>query len=61
LPYTSLRNTHKGETTANGWQLALLKAGIEGWNEWRQKKTWADVDLFGAALRAANLTEAASA
>jgi uncharacterized protein YjbI with pentapeptide repeats len=48
---------------ANAEQLALLKAGVEGWNKWRKKKPDEMVDLSGADLgkadiRRANLSEA---
>lgn len=38
-------------------QLALLKSGIRGWNEWRQYNLDHPVDLSGADLRGITLTE----
>jgi hypothetical protein len=29
-------------------QLALLQAGVEGWNEWRGKELDKDIDLTGS-------------
>jgi uncharacterized protein YjbI with pentapeptide repeats len=69
LPYTVLCDTHKREAMANAEQLALLKAGVEGWNKWRKEDNWktpvelseADLgkaNLFGAYLREANLRNA---
>jgi hypothetical protein len=48
---------------ADAEQLALLKAGVEGWNKWRKKEPSKQVDLIGAYLpkvdlRGANLNEA---
>ena len=45
---------------ANEEQLALLKAGVEGWNKWREEKPDEKIDLskanlIGADLRGANL------
>lgn len=43
---------------ANNEQLALLKAGVEGWNHWRNDNSRTQIDLSGADLRYAKLTEA---
>jgi hypothetical protein len=43
---------------ANAEQLALLKAGVEGWNKWQEKEPLAKIDLGEASLRGANLTGA---
>ena len=43
---------------ANAKQLALLKAGVEGWNRWREKEPKANIDLRGADLRGAQLGQA---
>ncbi len=53
---------------ANEEQLALLKAGVEGWNEWRKKNPNAEIDLkmadlegdyfVGADLKGADLSGA---
>ena len=40
---------------ANAEQLALLKAGVKGWNEWRKIKPHEKIDLREADLRGANL------
>jgi uncharacterized protein YjbI with pentapeptide repeats len=40
---------------ANEDQLALLKAGVEGWNEWREKEPDEEIDLSGADLSQAKL------
>ena len=44
---------------ANQEQLDLLKAGVEGWNAWRQANAEAEldvvIDLSGADLTGANL------
>ena len=40
---------------ANEEQLALLKAGVDGWNEWRAKEPKKKIDLHGAGLNYANL------
>jgi uncharacterized protein YjbI with pentapeptide repeats len=44
---------------ANQEQLNLLKAGVEGWNAWRQANAEAEmdvvIDLSGADLTGANL------
>jgi hypothetical protein len=48
---------------ANAEQLALLKAGVRGWNRWREKEPDREIDLTGtrfsgAVLRGVNLSEA---
>jgi uncharacterized protein YjbI with pentapeptide repeats len=43
---------------ANAQQLALLKAGIEGWNTWRGMNPEEKIDLTVADLRGADLSEA---
>lgn len=43
---------------ANVQQLALLKAGIEGWNTWRGMNPEEKIDLTVADLRGADLSEA---
>ena len=47
---------------ANQEQLDLLKAGVEGWNAWRQANADAEldvvIDLSGADLDRADLTDA---
>ena len=44
---------------ANAEQLALLKAGVEGWNKWRQDdRHQTPIDLVKADLRVAKLSEA---
>ena len=43
---------------ANVQQLALLKAGIEGWNIWRGMNPEEKIDLTVADLRGADLSEA---
>jgi uncharacterized protein YjbI with pentapeptide repeats len=58
----------KGEAMANEEQLALLKAGVEGWNKWREDEPSTVVDLreanltgtelAGAVLRFVNLSRA---
>ena len=40
---------------ANEEQLVLLKAGVEGWNEWRKKEPDEEIDLTEADLSGANL------
>jgi len=40
---------------ANAEQLALLKAGVEGWNKWREEKRGEKVDLVEADLRGVDL------
>jgi uncharacterized protein YjbI with pentapeptide repeats len=50
-------NTHKGESMANAEQLALLKAGLEGWNYWRwEDRDHTPIDLTGADLSGTNLS-----
>jgi len=43
---------------ANADQLALLKAGVKGWNEWREKEPDIGVDLKNAYLYRAKLSRA---
>jgi uncharacterized protein YjbI with pentapeptide repeats len=44
---------------ANAEQLALLKAGVEGWNNWRKESKWKiPVDLSGANLSYTDLNKA---
>ena len=43
---------------ADQTQVDLLKAGVAGWNAWREANPKAKVDLTGADLRKANLTGA---
>jgi uncharacterized protein YjbI with pentapeptide repeats len=43
---------------ANAEQLALLKAGVEGWNEWREKEPYIEIDVKETDLRGANLNGA---
>lgn len=43
---------------ANAEQLALLKAGVEGWNTWRGMNPEEKIDLTVADLRGADLSEA---
>lgn len=43
---------------ANAEQLALLKAGVEGWNKWRAEKPGEKIDLREADLRKAKLQRA---
>ena len=43
---------------ANAEQLALLKAGVEGWNKWREQEPDEKVDLTRADLRGADLIQA---
>ena len=45
---------------ANPEQLALLKAGVEGWNKWRDKNLLQDIEIHlrGANLSGANLRKA---
>ena len=40
---------------ANAEQLAVLKQGVEAWNEWRQQNPHIAMDLSKANLREANL------
>ncbi len=40
---------------ANAEQLALLKAGVQGWNKWREENPEAKIDLTGANLQEADL------
>ena len=40
---------------ADQTQLDLLKAGVEGWNAWREANPGVEVDLRGATLHGANL------
>ena len=44
-----------GGTTANPEHLAMLKEGVEVWNQWRGERPKAGVDLEQADLREANL------
>jgi hypothetical protein len=48
----------KGEAMADEEQVALLKAGVEGWNKWRQKEPDTKVDLWKADLSWVNLDRA---
>jgi hypothetical protein len=48
----------KGEAMANAEQLALIKAGVEGWNKWRQENPHIEVDLENANLFLAQLVQA---
>ena len=54
--------TMESSIVANAEQLALLKAGVEGWNAWRQANTDAEldvaIDLSGADLNRADLSYA---
>jgi hypothetical protein len=34
----------------NNEHLALIKQGIDAWNNWRQQNDWIDPDLSGANL-----------
>ena len=43
---------------ANQDQLNLIKAGVAGWNAWRNAHRPASIDLSGANLSGANLTGA---
>jgi uncharacterized protein YjbI with pentapeptide repeats len=43
---------------ANEEQVALLKAGVDGWNKWRKEEIDAEVDLTKADLSFGNLIEA---
>jgi uncharacterized protein YjbI with pentapeptide repeats len=43
---------------ANAEQLALLKAGVEGWNKWRRDKWGKKIDLRGANLSFLSLVKA---
>lgn len=43
---------------ADPQQLGLLKRGVEGWNAWRAQHPDVTIDLSGADLAGANLTEA---
>jgi hypothetical protein len=43
---------------ANEEQVALLKAGVEGWNQWRAREPESEVDLSEAKLSGANLSRA---
>lgn len=43
---------------ANREQLKLLRAGVEGWNKWREEEPLTKIKLVGAKLRGANLKEA---
>jgi hypothetical protein len=43
---------------ANPEHLAILQQGVEAWNKWRRENSRVEVDLNGATLRGANLTEA---
>ena len=43
---------------ADQTQLDLLKAGVEGWNAWREANLEVEVDLGDADLRDANLSRA---
>lgn len=43
---------------ANPEHLVMLKRGVEVWNRWRRVHVHPEVDLSGAALSGANLSEA---
>lgn len=43
---------------ANEEQLALLKAGVEGWNKWRREEPDTEIDLWRADLSWANIDRA---
>jgi uncharacterized protein YjbI with pentapeptide repeats len=43
---------------ANAEQLALLKAGVEGWNERQKQGSDTQIDLSGANFSEANLSGA---
>ncbi|MBY0421356.1 MAG: pentapeptide repeat-containing protein, partial [Parvularculaceae bacterium] len=47
-----------GGFKGNAEQLAKLKEGVEAWNAWREANLDAKVDLRGADLRGANLSDA---
>jgi uncharacterized protein YjbI with pentapeptide repeats len=42
----------------NNEHLALIKQGIDAWNNWRQQNDWIDPDLSGANLSGADLSGA---
>jgi uncharacterized protein YjbI with pentapeptide repeats len=48
----------KREAMTNEEKLALLKAGVEGWNKWRKENNGVEINLMEADLSSANLGSA---
>ncbi len=59
-PHVSRINANEagGKQMANQEQLAILKQGVETWNQWRQEYAYIQPDLNGADLTEANLSGA---